>query len=185
MDTRESRPRGRRLVGGSESTPPLTLGPSGSAEIIQRLPPPLLADPTALRAAREYQRWQEELGNFLSCFDWQLYATPTFRFPVTLPQATRAIEEWVARFGDRAFAYCAYERGHAGGRTHAHVLLGGLVREIAKTHAGRLWTHGDVKIAPYDPRGRAAWYVAKEPEEGQFIGRLQRRTRRPRSRRDG
>ena len=143
-------------------------------------PTPLLADPTALRAAREYQRWQDELGSFLTYFDWQLYATPTFRFPVTFPQAKSAVETWIASFGVQAFAYAAYERGQAGGRTHCHVLLGGLVGEIAKTHAGRLWTHGDVKIAAYDPQGRACWYLAKEPEEGQFIGRLQRRTRRPR-----
>jgi hypothetical protein len=100
---------------------------------------------------------------------------------VTFPSARRAIEEWIAKFGDRAFAYVAYEKGQAGGRTHAHALLGGL-NGIAVRNAGRLWTAGQIKIAAYNPNGGAAWYVSKEPEEGQLIGTPERRTRRARGR---
>ena len=165
METSED----RRPLRGSDSTPPITAGQAVSNEITKRESPHLLANPTALRAAREYRRWQDELGDFLTHFDWQLYATPTFRFPVTFPQAKSAVETWIAAFGPQAFAYAAYERGQAGGRTHCHVLLGGLIGEIARTHAGRLWSHG-VSVAARRRgvgQGREAvgWPVASVPPE--------------------
>lgn len=139
-----------------------------------------LLDSDSLQRRHEYQKWQEELGNFLTDFDWQLYATPTFRFPVTFTQAQRVVGEWVAKFGPQAYAFAGYQKGEAGGRTHAHLLVGGLVGQIAKTRAGRLWKSGNIKIEPYDPNRGAAWYVSTFPEGGEIIGTLVRRTRRTR-----
>ncbi len=118
----------------------------------------------------------DALGSYLAKCHWQLYATPTFKFPVTLFQARRAVESWVTSFGPQTYAYAAYERGYAGGRTHCHVLLGGLVGEIARTKAGRLSKQGNIVIAAYDPRRGACWYAAKFPNDGEFIGNPKRRT---------
>lgn len=135
-----------------------------------------------LEEAKAARQWREELGSWLTHFEWQLYATPTFRFPVTHSMAKAVVDRWIGGFGPQAYAYVGYEQGLAGGRTHCHVLLGGLANEIAKSRAGRLWRHGNIQIERYDPNRGAAWYVAKVPEAGEIVGKLIRRTRRARGR---
>lgn len=140
----------------------------------------LLVDDEIYQEAQRTHQLIDTLGTYLSNFHWQLYATPSFKFPVNLYRAKSTVEAWVGDFGSQTYAYAAYEQGRAGGRTHAHVLLGGLVGKIAKAHAGRLWKHGNIVIAPYDPRRGACWYVAKFPNDGDFIGNPQRVRRRGR-----
>lgn len=147
---------------------------------------PVLADPEDDRRVTEAQVHREAYGEFLSHFKWDLYATPSFKWPVTYSQARAAVHDWVSFFGPQAYAVVAYERGLAGGRTHVHVLLGGLVGEIAKSKAGRLWRRGHVKIERYDPRRGACWYIPKtfynHPEAGEFIGDPKTISRRKRGR---
>ena len=137
-------------------------------------------DEDAFKEAKRRKDLVKTLGNFLTQFDWDLYATPTFRYPVTYPQAQRAVSEWVTHIGPQAFAYVAYEEGKAGGRFHCHVLLGGVGGEIAKTYPGALWRRGNINIQPYDPQRGACWYVSKFPADGEIVGTLTSRTRRTR-----
>ncbi len=44
-----------------------------------------LLDRNSLQRKHEYQKWQEELGTFLTAFDWQLYATEGLRGTMTSP----------------------------------------------------------------------------------------------------
>lgn len=137
------------------------------------------------------------LGEFLMGFHWQAYATPTFSIPVNTPQAKRAMERWLGALGPKAYAYVAYERGEAGGRTHAHALVGGLfdgarrrtglsIEGLAVKRAERLWRRGNIKIEHFDPKQGACWYVAKCPADGELVGELKRhRSRRRRSRKEG
>lgn len=126
------------------------------------------------------QEWQHALGQFLTEFAWDLYATPSFRFPVTHSQAQRDIHKWVSGFGPGAFGYVTYEEGFAGGRSHTHVLLGGL-NLMAQKHAGRLWKSGLVTVDRFDPSRGACWYVAKFPAAGEFLGTPRRRTQMARA----
>src|SRR6266496_3422726 len=112
------------------------------------------------------------MGGFLSEFHWQVYATSTFRTPATLALAQHSIAKWVKTLGPDVYAYVAYEKGLAGGRTHCHALIGGLYegrqqrsgldrRGLVLQVLKRAWRLGDVKAEWYDPKRGAAWYVAK------------------------
>ncbi len=67
-----------------------------------------------------------ELGDWLAKFHWQVYATPSFRLEVSRVQARSAVQRWLRKLGSDVYAYVTYEEGKAGGRTHAHALIGGL-----------------------------------------------------------
>ncbi len=125
-------------------------------------------------------------GDFLSGFNWDLYATPSFKWPVSYNVARTATHEFTSHFGTQAYAVVAYETGPVGGRTHIHMLLGGLVGEIAKAHAGRLWRRGNITIEKYDPRRGACWYIPKtfydHPDAGEIIGEPKTLSRRKRGR---
>lgn len=141
----------------------------------------VLLNDDEVEKASAYRHWQEELGSWLTRFHWDLYATPTFRFPVTYPTAKATVERWITSLGPQVFAYVAYERGLAGGRTHCHVLLGGL-HPLLTLRAGRRWRHGNITIESYDPHRGAAWYVAKVPEAGEILGHPISRAARARGR---
>lgn len=176
------------------------MGPDPKAsrrkEEIRRRAAPPIRDEKAWREARRRSEWIGGLGDYLSKFHWQAYATPTFRCEVTQRAAKELVESWLSDLAPEVYAYIAYERGELGGRTHCHVLLGGLFGAVEKgaarlrylslstKRAGRRWKCGNIKIDVYDPRRGAAWYVAKFPEEGEFFRtpRRQRRNRRPGSR---
>lgn len=141
-----------------------------------------------------------ELGDWLSRFHWQAFVTPTFRFPVKETQARSAVEGWLRKLGSHVYAYVAYEEGKAGGRTHVHALIGGLVPrgrdtatgihhlKLSLTRLRRAWRHGhedvdgNVKVEQYDPRRGAAWYVAKFPYDGELLGGQPTRHRQRRRR---
>lgn len=137
------------------------------------------------------------LGAFLSEFHWQVYATPTFRSPVTFALAQHSAERWLKTLGPEVYAYVAYEKGEAGGRTHCHALIGGLYeglrqqtgldrRQLALQVMKRAWKLGDVSAEWYDPKRGAAWYVAKFPNDGEIIGVMKRhKPHRKRRRRQG
>ena len=148
--------------------------------------PTLMSREDQLRTI-EAARYRDAYGDFLSRFKWDLYATPSFKWPVSYHQARTSAHEFISHFGTQAYAVVAYETGPVGGRTHIHILLGGLVGEIAKTHAGRLWKRGDITIEKYDPRRGACWYLPKtfydNPDAGEIIGELKTLRRRKRGRR--
>lgn len=136
----------------------------------------------------------QALGDWLAQFHWQVFATPTFRFPVGREQAHDAVDAWLRTMGADVYAYVAYEAGKAGGRLHIHALIGGLVPRgggrrgihhlaLSLTRLRRAWRHGheevngNVRVERYDPRRGAAWYAAKFPYEGELLGRPKRHRR--------
>ena len=148
-------------------------------------------DPHAFQAAQRQRQWIRVLGDWLSTFHWQAYLTLTFRYAVSAEYAIEMVRVWLAGLGPEVYAYMTVERGDEGLRTHIHLLLGGLARSRSATglhlrllnikRAGRRWKHGDADAREYDPRRGACWYVAKNPEYGEFLGswpqRQMRRTR--------
>ncbi len=144
--------------------------------------------------------WNDEVreqGDWLAKFHWQVYATPSFRLEVSRVQARSAVQRWLRKLGSDVYAYVTYEEGKAGGRTHAHALIGGLVPRGARgkgihhlalslTRLRQAWRHGhedvdgNVWAERYDPRRGAAWYVAKCPYDGELLGRPTRHRQRRR-----
>ena len=137
------------------------------------------------------------LGDWLAQFHWQVFATPTFRFPVGREQAHMAVDAWLRKMGPDVYAYVAYEEGKVGGRLHLHALIGGLVPRdaggkgihhlaLSLKRLRRAWRHGhedvdgNVRAERYDPQRGAAWYVAKWPDEGELLGRPKRHRQRHR-----
>ena len=126
-----------------------------------------------IRRREERDRFIEEGGRFLSRFQWEVFASPTFRYPVDEWVARSEVEEFVRGFGPGTYAAAAYEVGPAGRRIHAHVLLGGL-----RPHSGlwikTLWKRGNIDWQQYDPRQGAAWYLMKQahsvPDTLEIIG---------------
>jgi len=127
----------------------------------------------------------EAMGTFLAAFHWQVYATPTFKVPANRHHARQAAQRWIAALGADVYAYIAYEKGEAGGRTHCHALVGGLgaiptthsglnVRALAIKKVGRAWKHGDIKIDSYDSTRGACWYLSKFPSDGEIVGQMKR-----------
>jgi len=160
---------------------PSTERPLESYDPTPPSPPPLYVIHESLEEVQRHKEWKQELGDFLTYFDWDVYTIATFAYSVREDDHARRVgQEFVEGFGPEAFAFIAAERGDTGARLHLHLLIGGL-SELAKNKGARRWQHGVVKKwEAYDPRGRAAWYVSKWPESSEFVGRLQRRTRRPR-----
>ena len=125
------------------------------------------------------------MGNFLSQYHWQFFATATFATPQTVEVARADVVAWLSALGSSAYAYVAFERGPAGGRTHCHALLGGLFRG-AGNRAGlrtqtevlsqvrEAWMNGVIVAHPYDPSRGAAWYVSKFPADGEVFGVMRR-----------
>lgn len=139
----------------------------------------------------------QALGDWLARFHWQVFATPTFRFPVGREQAHDAVDAWLRKLGPDVYAYVAYEEGKVGGRLHVHALIGGLVPRgargkgihhlaLAHQRLRRAWRHGhegvdgNVRAERYDPRRGAAWYVAKCPEDWELLGSPKRHRQRHR-----
>jgi hypothetical protein len=132
------------------------------------------------------ESYSDAAARFMERYGWDIYCTPTWRYPVTLSRARRDIREFVTRFGDQSFAYATYETGRLGGRIHAHLSLGGLNR-IAQSRGNRLWRYGQIKWEPYirgGGAGRYLWKNAKDqPETGEFLGMPRRAHPRKRGRR--
>lgn len=144
---------------------------------------------------KHIETYDEGAERLLDRWAWQVYATPTWRHPVSRWSAQRGIHAFLPRFGDQAFAYVAYERGKLGGRIHVHMLIGGL-NSFAQARGNVLWQwrrgkpipgHGDIKWERYRRHGGAAAYVMKdaqfEPEVEEFFGPLRRLYPRKRGRR--
>jgi hypothetical protein len=140
---------------------------------------PLLGDGTIrveLRRRAEWDRFFDEGGRFLSEFHWDVFATPSFKHPVTGPTAHHRINELVEGFGGQAYAAVAYEVGPIGLRLHAHMLVGGL-NTIGAAKGSKLWHWGNIDWQRYDPKRGAAWYLMKTaavPDTLEIIGEPKR-----------
>ena len=104
---------------------------------------------------------KEALGAWLEKFDWDYWATFTFKYSVQNPiNAKKYAERFLNRFGLDAF-YCV-ERFYLSGDCHLHALLGNaggmrykkMYEEWAKRY-GRCW------FSEYDRDKKARFYVTK------------------------
>lgn len=121
------------------------------------------------RIPLDHRAAMHEWGSFLSSFHWQVFATATFKHPVSASYGARAAREWINRLGSGAYAYVGHERGEVGHRVHCHALVGGLFRsgqgrdqlglerQAAHEQVRRAWPHGDIDVQPYNPRRGAAF----------------------------
>ena len=141
----------------------------------------------------ERDRYRDSLSGFIESYKWHYYLTLTFRNPVGFETAYRRVEGFLSRFGVDLYAYSAFEKGVAGERTHCHLLLGwrrGGMCEINRVAFRRIlerrWTHGRTDLNRYEPHRGAARYLTKDayeyPEQGSFLGRPKKLTRRKRGR---
>ena len=121
---------------------------------------------------------------FMEKYQWDVYCTPTWRYPVGEDRAKKDVRDFVSKFGSQAYAYVKCERGPLGGLIHSHAALGGLNR-IAKNRGDQLWPYGIIHWEPYRRGGGAARYLWSNAEEapGEFVGSPKRVNPRKRGRR--
>lgn len=127
---------------------------------------------------------QEAWGEFLGDFDWDHWATLTFRpyapppedpqlgpssgpreYPGPLPDyARRAFERYVSELSRRARCGLAWFRGDEFGarfgRLHHHALIQGTAGLTSKTLRS-CWRDGFSVVESYDPELGASHYIAK------------------------
>jgi len=109
----------------------------------------------------------ESMGDWLSTFQWDWWATFTFRFEV--PDAIKA-KLYFARFQKQLvkkihhgfYYFLAVERFKSGLSTHLHCLLSN-IDDVAYVTVGQAWfkRYGYAKIEKYDPGLGAAHYLTK------------------------
>ena len=124
----------------------------------------------------KHETFLDAAEDFMEKYVWDVFCTPTWRYPVGEDRAKRDVREFVSKFGEQAYGYVKSERGPQGGRIHAHAAIGGL-NPIAKNRGDQLWPYGIIHWEPYRRGGGAARYLWKNAEEvpGQFIGATPRR----------
>lgn len=104
------------------------------------------------------------LGQFLNEYDWDVFATLTFKEPRTR-STIRLIRPWlkaITHHKKNHRAFVAEEWHKDGERLHLHALVQ-CDKEIYRRYAWQWWfnRHGRARVLPYDPERRASWYVAK------------------------
>ena len=132
----------------------------------------------------KHETYANAAERFMEKYRWDVFCTPTWRYPVGEDRARKDVRDFVSKFGQPAYAYMKCERGPQGGRIHAHAALGGL-NPIAKKRGDQLWPYGIIHWEPYRRGGGAARYLWKNAEEapGEFIGTPRRLYPRKRGRR--
>jgi hypothetical protein len=121
-------------------------------------------------------------ADWLRTFKWDWWVTPTFRRAVTGAGAGELVRGWLGQQRADAYAVMAVERGAVNDRTHAHVLLGGVgAHPQLRLRLERAWYYGHILVQPYAPRldppgtrTGACYYLVKDPEAVEVLGRLRR-----------
>lgn len=109
---------------------------------------------------------EDSYANFISEWDWQWFATLTFRGLASKSRAERRFEEWIntlkCEVGHTRFRYVRVtERGETAG-LHFHLLVGGL-RNTSPNRWIRLWEKlgGDAQIEAFDEEKNGIRYILK------------------------
>lgn len=105
--------------------------------------------------------YQKALGNYISTFEWNFFATLTFSKPVSIPGAVRRVEEYLS-WHPPAFAFYAIEKKPYS-EVHCHALIGRVSSLIP-------WKLGRSEISPYDRMKGGAWYASKQTLEWNMFG---------------
>ena len=115
----------------------------------------------------------QAMGDWLSAYRWEWWATVTFRADFSLPSAMRAARNFFLMVEDAAErpvgGFWAIERHkYRGGDDpaslvpHIHALVTnvtGVSRKAVWEKCFKRW--GRTRIEPYDPNRGASWYIAK------------------------
>lgn len=112
----------------------------------------------------------EAYGDWLSGYNWDIWATLTF---ARQPSPVGALDAWrtffrkqVREYSSRAFAFAATEEGRIYGRVHMHALIGGMLPEKIvppREWVDRTWRkfRGIAYVCDYDAEKKASYYIAK------------------------
>src|SRR4051812_43812962 len=115
----------------------------------------------------------EVLGSWLKTFDWDWFATYTFKHPVKSFSATNALLKYFhaleTRNGKKIFSAYALERCPLSSTIHIHALLANtspLKADCKRAHSttccGRhFWSRGHSVVHAYDPGLAGTHYLAK------------------------
>lgn len=128
-----------------------------------------IEDTNTVEEARSHAALIRSAGNWLAKQHWQLFMHLDFRFNVDDITAETAIRRYVSALGQRAYGFAGVEEGPIAGRTHAHILLGGL-NALPYEVVRRAWRMGPATGEHYNPRMGGAHYAAKFPETTFVIG---------------
>jgi len=109
---------------------------------------------------------KDQLITWARTRDWDVFATPSFRYPVTTDRAFQAVEHWLRPF--RAYALVARHMGEA----HAvHLLIGGIPQSAYMLGALRdTWQRGNLHLDRFHPRGGAIAYLINRADAIDLIG---------------
>ena len=120
----------------------------------------------------------DELGNFISKWPWQIWATLTFRssFRISNQKLKSHWDKLISVIGKLQGTEPYWVRSVEVGREqtvqHLHALFGNI--DLPAREIPRLWHPGtgNARAEAYDPERRAAWYIAKNPEAVEFSPNL-------------
>ena len=93
-------------------------------------------------------------AEMLDGYDWQYFATLTFRNNVNPDTAKALFRQCIAEHEKEAIFFLAVEWHRSRDCVHIHALIGQCGKEI-------IWKHGISKIVPYDKNLGARYYVSK------------------------
>lgn len=112
----------------------------------------------------------EEWARWLGRMDWDFWATPTFRHPVTVSGMVAAVERWLGPIPG-AYAAVGVQRGPFGNRLHVHALVGGVGRRLLRENLLRSsWRRGNLALAGYCPRRGGVGYLVRQADAIEFVG---------------
>ena len=167
----------------------LAVAVAAGADGGEKLRPNLWVDDFTLALIKQKDMALKAWGPHLAGFRWQMYVVltsasrrPTFvRFQWEIQQLLLELQKEYPRLA----VYISYDRGKVAGRLNVHLFVGGLFvgkppkralhRNLTVTRAivmvKRLWRHGQVrKIEPYDTRGFAPDYLARQCNNTELVG---------------
>jgi len=121
---------------------------------------------------RERDRRREDAAwiAWLRRFDWDWFATPSFRYPVSPRHALDAVTAWLATVPG-SYGVIGLQRGSWGDRCHVHGLFGGTGRRpIVRNLLHGAWRRGNLDLQAFHPGKGAIEYVVAQANEIELIG---------------
>ena len=119
---------------------------------------------------RERRRQAAEWIAWLRTMDWDFFATPSFRYPVSPRHALDAVTAWLAAL-PRSYAAIGLQRGPLGDRLHVHAMIGGTGRRPrVETLLQASWRRGNIHLVGYAPAKGAIEYLCRQADEIELLG---------------
>jgi len=110
---------------------------------------------------------RDQLIEWARTIDFDVFATPTFKHPVSAERAFHAIAKWLRPV---PAAYALLVRQVAEPHT-VHLFIGGIPQSAPMLAALRdTWRHGNIDLDRFHPKGGALRYVIDRAEAIDLIG---------------